>query len=145
MTVIVEFTIPGPPVALQRARHRVVNIAGASSFTHTYDTAANKQAKHDIAMRAKLVMCRAGHMRPLCDAMGIEINCYRKRPKRNRDEHPISKPDVDNYLKLVLDALNGVVYTDDSRVCSVHAHKRFDENQRTDVRIWTIETKEGAA
>lgn len=38
---------------------------------------------------------------------------------------PSRKPDIDNVLKVVLDALNGVAYKDDSRVVSVTARKVY--------------------
>ena len=38
---------------------------------------------------------------------------------------PAVKPDIDNVLKVVLDALNGVAYKDDSRVVSVTARKVY--------------------
>lgn len=38
---------------------------------------------------------------------------------------PSRKPDIDNVLKVVLDALNGVAYKDDSRVVCVSARKVY--------------------
>lgn len=38
---------------------------------------------------------------------------------------PTRKPDIDNVLKVVLDALNGVAYKDDSRVVQVSAKKIY--------------------
>ena len=38
---------------------------------------------------------------------------------------PSRKPDIDNVLKIVLDALNGVAYKDDSRVVCVEAEKVY--------------------
>ena len=38
---------------------------------------------------------------------------------------PSRKPDIDNVLKVVLDALNGVAYKDDSRVVAVSARKLY--------------------
>ena len=38
---------------------------------------------------------------------------------------PSRKPDIDNVLKIVLDALNGVAYKDDSRVVSVSGRKSY--------------------
>ena len=38
---------------------------------------------------------------------------------------PTSKPDSDNYAKLVLDALNGVLWRDDSQVCRLFVEKAY--------------------
>lgn len=64
-------------------------------------------------------------------------------PKRIRDlgriEH-ISKPDLDNIEKLVLDALNTIVFLDDSLVCEVIKRKRYGEGARIDVSFEEIKT-----
>ena len=46
--------------------------------------------------------------------------------------------DIDNMIKLVLDALNGVVYKDDSQVVEIHAvmARGSAEEPRTDIIIW---------
>ena len=46
--------------------------------------------------------------------------------------------DVDNLLKLVLDACNGLVWKDDSQVTKLIGEKfLYSEEPRTEVRIWT--------
>lgn len=64
-------------------------------------------------------------------------------PKRIRDlgriEH-IQKPDLDNIIKLSLDALNGIVFLDDSLVCEIIARKRHGEGARIDVSFEEIPT-----
>lgn len=45
----------------------------------------------------------------------------------NGDLMPTRKPDIDNVLKAVLDALNGVAYKDDARVVAVSAKKVYGE------------------
>jgi Holliday junction resolvase RusA-like endonuclease len=54
---------------------------------------------------------------------------------------PTKKPDCDNIIKAVLDALNGVAYYDDSQVVKICIRKRYDTNPRTIIEI--IELKEG--
>ena len=43
------------------------------------------------------------------------------------EEHPVSKPDVDNICKVVLDALNGTAYNDDTQVIRLSATKKYTE------------------
>jgi Holliday junction resolvase RusA-like endonuclease len=38
---------------------------------------------------------------------------------------PTSRPDVDNYLKAILDAINTIVVADDAQVVEVYAKKKF--------------------
>lgn len=51
--------------------------------------------------------------------------------------HPITRPDVDNYIKPILDALNGVLYIDDGQVYKVSATKKYT----TDKPYLTIKVK----
>ena len=52
-----------------------------------------------------------------------------KRRIQAQGIRPITKPDVDNYLKLALDALNGVAYGDDNQVVRATAEKRFSDGE----------------
>lgn len=45
------------------------------------------------------------------------------------------KPDIDNYVKLVCDALNGVAWIDDNAVCSLYAVKLYSSDPRTEIFI----------
>ena len=48
---------------------------------------------------------------------------------------PSRKPDIDNVLKIVLDALNGVAYKDDSRVVCVEAEKIYSHMPKLVIEI----------
>ena len=48
---------------------------------------------------------------------------------------PSRKPDIDNVMKIVLDALNGVAYKDDSRVVCVEAQKIYSDVPRLEIRM----------
>lgn len=49
---------------------------------------------------------------------------------------PTGKPDLDNSMKLICDALNGVVWKDDSQIVAVTLVKRYGERPETILRIW---------
>ncbi len=51
---------------------------------------------------------------------------------------PARKPDVDNVLKVVLDALNGVAYKDDARCVDLSASKRYAPNPGVFIYICKI-------
>lgn len=60
------------------------------------------------------------------------------RPKSVESEADTFKPDIDNVIKLVLDALNGVAWSDDAQVTRVIAYKhpRFrGEKPHTEVCV----------
>lgn len=48
---------------------------------------------------------------------------------------PDKKPDVDNYAKTVMDAINGVIWTDDSRVVKLTIEKFYSSYPRIETRI----------
>ena len=63
-------------------------------------------------------------------------------PKARRAEmlanilRPMSKPDLDNLVKFILDCMNGIVYQDDCQVCEFGVvEKRFGLEPKTVVRI----------
>lgn len=43
---------------------------------------------------------------------------------------PVVKPDLDNVVKLALDALNGVAYEDDAQVAAIGALKAYESEAR---------------
>ena len=67
----------------------------------------------------------------------------KSRPKRVMEEPDVYKPDVDNIAKLVLDALNGVAWVDDTQVIAIAVQKlprdRVTEEQTTIALRWQEE------
>ena len=57
----------------------------------------------------------------------------------NGDILPTKKPDSDNIIKIILDALNGVAYRDDSQICRVYFEKMYAEIPETKVLIKNYE------
>ena len=50
----------------------------------------------------------------------------------------VSRPDLDNIIKAVLDALNGIVFDDDAAVCELVASKKYDDNERVEVQASNV-------
>lgn len=48
---------------------------------------------------------------------------------------PCKKPDIDNIAKIILDALNGVAYKDDTQVISLRIDKHYSEQAKVIVNI----------
>ena len=51
---------------------------------------------------------------------------------------PTKKPDSDNIIKIILDALNGVCYYDDAQICRVYFEKKYAEIPSTKIIIKEI-------
>lgn len=52
---------------------------------------------------------------------------------------PIVKPDCDNYIKSLLDGMNGVVWKDDALITDIFAHKRYSDKPRIEITIMETE------
>ena len=53
------------------------------------------------------------------------VEAFFVRPKGTKRIFPTVKPDADNILKLVEDALNGLAYLDDKQLVDVRCTKRY--------------------
>ncbi len=51
---------------------------------------------------------------------------------------PAKKPDCDNIVKIVCDALNGFAYKDDAQVVLAQVAKEYTDEPRTDVSLWEV-------
>ena len=57
---------------------------------------------------------------------------------REGKEYPQKKPDSDNIIKIILDALNGICYHDDSQVCKIYFEKKYSEIPKVEITIKEI-------
>jgi Holliday junction resolvase RusA-like endonuclease len=130
----VSFTIPGPPKG--KARPRVVS---GHAFT------PNDTVVYENAVRMAYKAAGGGMMEgPL--AM-VVIACFQPPKSVSKKKlaamlageiRPTKKPDTDNVLKIVADALNGVAYRDDAEIVSAHVAKVYEREPRVIVRVFKI-------
>ena len=126
----VKFTIPGPCVAKPRPRF--------SSKTGRVYT-PNKGHKYE-----KLVKESYGDNPCFEGFIAVKIlfkfevpKSYSKKKRSEALEGIIrpTKADIDNYIKSVLDGLNGVAWRDDRYIYAITAEKIFAEESETIVEI----------
>ncbi len=60
---------------------------------------------------------------PLVTPLAITIEIYVKRPAKPSKEYP--RPDIDNYVKAILDTMNGKIWEDDTQIISLYATKEW--------------------
>ena len=75
--------------------------------------------------------------------MGISIKFIHKRPKRLGIGSRVPKstiPDGDNLLKLVLDALEGIIYKNDGQFCKYNVEDWYGDSEDSPQIIITIST-----
>lgn len=82
---------------------------------------------------------------PIESEVDCDVICYMPIPKTTSKKNkssmlegkirPISRPDRTNIAKLVEDALNGIVISDDSIIVGGRIEKWYDENPRVVLQI----------
>lgn len=55
------------------------------------------------------------------------------------DKPYLHKPDCDNIIKIILDALNGIAFKDDNQVSELQIEKRYGQEDKVEVEIEYIE------
>ncbi len=63
----------------------------------------------------------------------------KKTAAQNGRIRPTKKPDIDNIVKLVADALNGVAYEDDAQIALVSGYKEYVGEGRTETGYLDLE------
>lgn len=74
------------------------------------------------------------------NAINLTVTFRMSKPKSTRRGTPCVKPDLDKLLRAVLDGLTDArIWTDDSRVVLIDAHKTYAENGNEGVLIRVTE------
>lgn len=138
---MIQFTIPGEPVPQARPRLTKRGIAYTPEKSRRYKEYIRLIASAEMAGKTPL----AG---PLC----LSVRVYRSAPKSGGRKwqaeaktglrRPVTKPDLDNYVKAVQDGLNGIVWHDDSQIVTYGAPfgKFYDDGggPRVEVMVWEL-------
>ncbi|RTK93079.1 RusA family crossover junction endodeoxyribonuclease [Candidatus Saccharibacteria bacterium] len=69
----------------------------------------------------------------------VEIGIFLLKPKTSKNKFPVVKPDIDNYVKAVLDAMNGFLFKDDCQVVELYAYKQYSVKQGVFIKVHSYE------
>lgn len=127
-------TIPGSPV---QARQRIVRKG-------RYAGLADVPKVREYRAYAKLVIAQNRPPAPFPGPCRAEVDIYVARPMSwpKKRVHADTKPDLDNFLKLIFDAMEGIVYTNDSRLVEVTAREHLVRRGGPRVEV-TVEELQG--
>lgn len=123
----VEFTVPGQPQG--KGRPRIGRVKGhARMFTPaktvTYESTVALFAHQAMQGRPLLVGPVEVAVELVC-AIPASWSPKKREQAEQGAIRPTTKPDVDNVLKAVFDAINGVVWVDDVQVVGLSARKTY--------------------
>lgn len=131
-----RIVIPIEPVEQQRPR--ATNRGGHISI---YDPPKVKKFKKEVAEYIeKQPFTRFENVE-----LDVSIEFYRpiqkslsKKEREFRLSHvhrPTVKPDLDNYTKSILDALNGLLWDDDAKIVHLELDKFYSEQPRIEIEV----------
>ena len=135
-----KFTVPGEPVG--KARPRVTSTGHA--FT------PEKTVLYENLIKMEFHRQCGGRRFPDDAMIDARITAYYSIPKSvskkkrqamlDRKIRPSKKPDVDNVIKCMLDACNGLAYKDDVQVVDCQIRKFFSDDPRVVVTLQEAST-----
>lgn len=147
---MIEFTVFGKPAA-SGIRPVPIRAAGGVVIGQRLADGRNaEQAKRIRSWKSEVAQTAAEHFRgELLDGpLELELTFYSVRPaghsgtgrnagklKDSAPEFPITRPDALKMARLVEDALQGVIYRDDSQIVDEHLYKRYGEPARCVIRV----------
>lgn len=125
-----------------RVRARIVTPRNKPQFIHFYEPSDSEDYKRMVAKCAMVAMRGRGLLRgsliiTITAHMPIMPSWNQKKKESAYDGSmlPTTKPDWDNFGKIASDALNGVVYEDDSQIVEGTVRKRYSGQPRLEIEI----------
>jgi Holliday junction resolvase RusA-like endonuclease len=142
---MIQFTVQGEAVAQGRPRFAHTK----KGRTVTYDPIKSRNFKQYV----KLVASQHAPKKLIEGPILLEVDVYRSIPKsfskKKTSEaiegriRPVTRPDADNFVKTIKDALSKVIWKDDSQVVSMIVHKWYSDSPRVEITIDEIQTEAG--
>ena len=140
MSLVVTFTVDGDPVPKGRPR-----FARRGQFVQTYTDAKTIDYETHVAMKARHAI---GATEPLQGALSVFLYLRYTIPasySKKRKEACLAglefpkRIDIDNVYKSITDAMNGIVYLDDSQIVEAHIKKVYAEESGANVMVQETE------
>ena len=105
---MIEFTVYVEPAT--QGSMKPVRRGGRTYIIHDNDE------KVTTTQQAIAVAALASGVRPVDGPVAVTIKAYLSRGKSVKRKYPTVRPDLDKIERLVLDALKGIAWVDDSQV-----------------------------
>lgn len=122
---------------------------GRGRFIRVYDPPKTAKFKRELK---QLAVDKMQGKDKFDSAISVTIRFFRKVQKSiSKKEHarrtkghvrPIIKPDLDNYIKSTLDALNGVIWTDDATIVELNTSKWYADDPKIEIEVKELKNDE---
>ena len=132
MDIKFDFTIDGDPVAWKRPQY-----SGRSRKFYTHEKVRACQTHISSQAHANMEWGTIPEV-PTKSALELNMDFYMKRPKSlpGKVTHHTKRPDAENLGKAVADALEDILYYNDSQVVKQSVSKQYGEEPG--VHIWGV-------
>jgi len=141
----ITFTVPTVPIAQPRQRHRIIS-GGGRTFAHNYTPTRDPVNAYKAAVQMAAQEAYRGS--PLAGPLSVSMVFVMPRPKSliwkakpmPRVPH-VGKPDRDNLMKSTQDALNELLWKDDSQICGGLVEKWIaagDEQPHVEITVQAL-------
>ena len=143
MSNVLSFDIPGSPIGQGRPKFSTIN-----GHAKAYDPEKSRNYKAYVKLLATQAMKEQGFTMidgPCCLDIMAFFEVPKSKSKKFKErallglERPTKKPDIDNIVKALQDALNGLAYKDDSSIVYLSVAKCYSEIPRVEVILREIE------
>ena len=134
-----DFTVFGEVVGKGRPRFSTRN-GFPQAYTPKKTADYEKQIKSAYLEKYQPMMFESGAVGLIILAcIGVPKSASKKKQEYLIDyELPTKKPDADNIIKVVMDALNGLAYTDDSQITYISFRKRYSKEPFMEIHLWEV-------
>ncbi len=138
--------IAGDPIPQGRPRGTIIKPKYKPAFIQFYDPPECQKFKDRVARLAKEYLAKTfAKWEPINQPISIEITFFLNRIKIVGGEKkewvlkgtfPATAPDIDNLIKAVTDALNGIIWSDDKNIVEiVRARKLYADGREPGFEI----------
>ena len=140
-----KFEVPGSPIGQGRPKFSTIN-----GHAKAYDPEKSRNYKAYVKLLATQAMREQGFTMiegPCCLDILAFFEVPKSKSKKFKEraliglERPTKKPDIDNIVKALQDALNGLAYKDDSSIVYLSVAKHYNEVPRVEVILQECEKK----
>lgn len=133
--MIYEFEVPGKIVGKGRPR--------LNSYTGTVYTPT--RTKDYETLVEQYFLLKYPRFKPFEGRVQVEISANFEIPKSAKKAekelmlenkiNPTKKPDIDNIVKIVLDAMNGIAFKDDTQITKLQVEKAYATSESVSIKI----------